>query len=471
MDKPVEKCAVFGASVNTGEAAGLTYNGLLALQHRGQEGAGIAVSRGAEIACVKDVGLVSEVFSAGKVERLSPAHLAVGHTRYSTTGGNSQRNVQPVVTEYLTGRIALAHNGNVVNAAEIKHELMTKGLSFLASSDSEVISSLIAYGAMETGDTYKGVAAAAKRLEGAFSLVILSSAGQTAPGRIFAVRDRHGFRPLCIGESEDGMVVASESCAVESCGFNFVRDVEPGEIVVIENGKIVKSGFYDKPGGAGLCIFEYVYFARPDSIIDNLSVDAARRNMGRILSEECPADADVVCGVPDSGLAAAAGYAAASGLPLVEGFFKNRYIGRSFIFPTQRQRENAVQLKLNPLRANVRDKRVVLIDDSMVRGTTAAKIVRMMRNAGAREVHIRLSSPPFIHTCHFGIDIDSEENLIANQQTAEEIRAQINADSLGYISIDGLKRACAGSNRGFCVGCFSGDYGLEVKSQLKNSLE
>ena len=449
-----EECAVFGTSLKSDEAVGVTYNGLLALQHRGQEGAGIAVANNHQIICHKDVGLVSEVFSIEVLEKMPRGRMAIGHTRYSTTGNNTKENVGPFVTEYLTGRIATAHNGNITNASDIRKELSSLGLQFDATSDSEVISSLIAYYIKKEEGTLSGIVKAADFLRGAFSLVIASS-----ENKLIAVRDPNGFRPLCIGKNETGCAVASESCALEVCGFDFVRDVLPGEVVVIEDGEITRQGILlDKKEDAnGFCIFEYVYFARPDSVIDGLSVYEARHNMGAILAEEYPVDADVVCGVPDSGLDAASGYSAKSGIPLVVGFVKNRYIGRSFIYPTQTQRDSAVRQKLNPLAANIRGKRVVLVDDSIVRGTTSEKIVRSLKSVGAKEVHMRISSPPFRHACNYGTDIDSEENLIANKLELEEIRRSIGADSLGYIGIDGLKRACGECTQPFCTACFTGN--------------
>lgn len=465
LDKVHEECAVFGASLHTSEAAGITYNALLSMQHRGQEGAGIAVLSGKEILCEKSEGLVSEVFDDKKLEGLQ-ANLAVGHTRYSTTGNKSLRNVQPFVTEYLIGRIATVHNGNVTNAKAIRTNLEKWGLGFSASSDSEVISSLIAFETMNSGNLLQGIIAAAKQLRGAFSLIVLSG-----EDKLIAIRDPNGFRPLCIGRSRDGVIVASESCAMDSCGFKFIRDVKPGEIIVIEKGEIVHEGVYLESEHVGLCIFEYVYFARTDSVIDGLSVYDARFNMGAHLAKEHPADADVVCGVPDSGLDAAAGYAAESGIPLVTGFVKNRYIGRSFIFPTQSKRESAVKMKLNPLKANVEGKRIILVDDSIVRGTTSAKIVSALRSAGAKEIHMRVSSPPFRYTCHFGTDIDKEENLIANRMSVEEIRQKIGVDTLGYISVENLQRACEKSALPFCTGCFTGEYGAEIGDHTKSHLE
>ena len=451
FDKLHEECAVFGVSVKTDEAAGITYNGLMALQHRGQEAAGIAVLSENSILFHKNAGLVSEVFTGKVLQKLPKSRLAVGHTRYSS--GGTAKNIQPFVNEFLTGRTATVNNGKIINADEIRKQLQACGLQFEADGHSEVISSLIAYNAMKSGNILEGTINAVSQLDGAFSLVILSN-----ENKIIAVRDSNGFRPLCIGKNDSGMVVASESCAVESCGFTFMRDVAPGEIVVIENGEITHTTTFEPKikKKFGLCIFEYVYFARPDSVIDNLSVYEARFNMGKVLANEFPIDADVVCGVPDSGLEAAAGYADESGLPLVTGFVKNRYIGRSFIFPTQSQRENAVRIKLNPLGASVRGKRVVLVDDSIVRGTTSAKIITALKCAGATEVHMRISSPPFKHVCNHGTDIDSAENLIANRMSLEEIREHIGADSLGYISLDGLVNACRKSSLPFCDVCFSG---------------
>ncbi len=452
-EKLHEECAVFGVNLTTGEAFGVANNGLLSLQHRGQEGAGIAVVHDGGIFCHKDTGLVSEVFSNRKIESLPRGNVAVGHTRYSTTGSNKKENVGPFVTDYLTGRIATAHNGNVTNAKEIREKLKGFGVRFNATSDSEVVSSLIAYCITKQQNTVSGIIQAASMLRGAFSLVIASG-----KNKLIAVRDPNGFRPLCIGQNADGCAVASESCALDTCGFKFIRNVMPGEIVVIESGKIVhRENFGTREKTGGLCIFEYVYFARPDSVIDELSVYEARYNMGVTLAEEYPVEADVVCGVPDSGLDAASGYSMRSGIPLSAGFVKSRYIGRSFIYPTQAQRDNTIRLKLNPLAVNIRGKRVVLVDDSIVRGSTSGKIVRSLKNAGAKEVHVRISSPPFRYTCHYGTDIDNEENLVANRMSLDEICRSIGADSLGYISIEGLKKACGKCVLPFCTACFTGN--------------
>lgn len=466
LNKLHEECGIFGVRSISDEAAGITYNALIALQHRGQEGAGIAVLRNHALLYHKNIGLVSEVFSAPVLQKLPKAHLAIGHVRYSTTGTNSRSNTQPIVTEYLKGRIATAHNGNIVNAPEIRNRLEEAGCNFAATNDSEVISSLIAFEALSSSCIEEAVIAAAKQLHGAFSLLVLSS-----KQKLIALRDANGFRPLCIGRSEHGLAIASESCALDSAGFTFERDVQPGEMVVIDVDGTIESHQALQPAKQGLCIFEYVYFARTDSVIDGLGVYDARYEMGRVLAREHPVDADMVCGVPDSGIEASLGYAAESGIPYVSGFVKNRYIGRSFIFPSQAQRDAAVRLKLNPLRQKVAGKRVILVDDSIVRGTTSAKIVQSLRAAGAKEVHLRISSPPFRYTCHFGTDIDSEQNLIANQMEITQIAKKIGVDSLGYISIDGLKAACSSAKIDFCTGCFTGKYpvaiGLHTKAQFE----
>ncbi|MDR1440442.1 MAG: amidophosphoribosyltransferase [Clostridiales bacterium] len=463
--KPGEECGVFGVYSRAHDAAAIAHNALLSLQHRGQESAGIAVLQGLAIRHRTGVGLVGDVFSKGHC--LPDSHLAVGHVRYSTTGINSLQNAQPFVTEYLRGRIACAHNGNVINSGEIRRRLVDDGCTFSASSDSEVVSSLIAYEALKRDSIEDAIAHAAQKLVGAFSLVLMSH-----EGKLFALRDGWGFRPLCIGASPAGdYAIASESCALDGIGFGFVRDVLPGEMILIDASGIHTLGIVlDRPR-QGVCIFEYVYFARPDSVIDGQSVYGARYRMGGILAREHAVEADVVCGVPDSGLDAAAGYGAASGIPVHAGFVKNRYIGRSFIYPTQRQREAAIRLKLNPLAANVAGKRIVLVDDSMVRGTTCAKIVRSLKAAGAREVHVRISAPPFRHECHFGTDIDSEDALIANNLDVDGIRRQIGADSLGYISIEGLREACEGARLPLCDGCFSGSYPVDIGTHSKMQFE
>lgn len=465
-DKIHEECGIFGISGSTAEAAHSTYTALTALQHRGQEGAGIAVLKDHALLYHKNIGLVSEVFSAEVLKKLPHARYAIGHVRYSTTGANSRENTQPIITEYLKGRIATAHNGNITNAAALKQRLLDFGCEFKATNDSEIISSLIACEALQGGEIEDAVKRAANQLEGAFSLLVLHSSG-----KLIAVRDGSGFRPLCIGRNESGVAFASESCALDCTGFAFVRDVEPGEMVVITPEGELHSEMILTGRKKGACIFEYVYFARTDSVIDGLSVYEARTRMGHVLAREYPLDADIVCGVPDSGLEAARGYAAASGIPCVTGFVKNRYIGRSFIVPTQSQREATLRLKLNPLRCNVEGKRVIVIDDSIVRGTTSGRIVKMLRLAGAKEVHMLISSPPFRHTCHFGTDIDSEENLLANHVTVDEMCRSIGADTLGFISVAGLLEACKSGRVPFCTGCFDANYPVRIGDHTKAQFE
>ena len=388
--------------------------------------------------------------------------MAVGHTRYATAKASSRENAQPMVVDYLRGRLAVINNGHLINGPEIKADLEKRGCDFVAATDTEIIATLIAMEALVSGDIEEAVAMAAAQLRGAFSLIVLSSLG-----KLVALRDGWGFRPLCLGASELGLAVASESCALDSTGFHFVRDIEPGEMLVIDRDQNMQSRKVLDVERQGLCVFEFVYLARPDSVIDGLSVYQARFRMGQILARECPAQADAVCGVPDSGLEAAQGYSAAIGIPLISGFLKNRYIGRSFIYPSQRQREAAVRVKLNPLQANIAGKKIIVVDDSIVRGTTCVKTIRSLREAGAAEVHLRIASPPYKHTCHFGTDIGDEKNLIANQISQTELCRQIGADSLGHISLAGMREACTGCARPFCTGCFTGEYPIPIAD--KNS--
>ena len=455
-----EECGVFGVSLTDDEAAGLTYNALLAIQHRGQESAGIAVLSDRSIRYVKEQGLVSEVFSPETLQKLPPSTMAVGHARYATAKASGRDNAQPMVVDYLRGRLAVVNNGHLINGAEIKAELEKRGCDFIAATDTEIIATLIAMESLVIDDIEEAVAKAAAQLRGAFSLIVLSSFG-----KLIALRDGWGFRPLCVGTGEHGLAVASESCALDSTGFDLLRDIEPGEMLIIDRAQNMRSRKVLDVDRQGLCIFEYVYFARPDSVIDNLSVYQARFRMGQIMAKEFPIDADIVCGVPDSGLEAAQGYSAGSSIPLVSGFLKNRYIGRSFIYPSQRQREAAVRVKLNPLKANIAGKKIVVVDDSIVRGTTCEKIIKSLKDAGAAEVHLLIASPPFKYTCHFGTDIGDEMNLIANQISQDELRRRIGADSLGHISLDGLKEACTGCARHFCTGCFTGDYPIQVQDR------
>jgi amidophosphoribosyltransferase len=426
------------------------------MQHRGQEGAGIAAIMGNTIVCHKNRGLASEVFSGNALDALK-SRASIGNCQYTVaSGGNNPtgENIQPVFTEYLTGRIATVHSGNITNAKILKSELMKYGIAFMGTSDSEVISKLIAYHCTKERSVLDGVKFAAESLIGSFSLIVLS----TENNELLAVRDSSGFRPLCIGRNKSGIAVTSESCALDTCGFDFVRDIKPGEVVVVQDGEITyeETVLTPKIKNFGVCIFEYIYFARPDSVIDNVGIFEARVNMGKILAKESPVltGADVVCGVPDSGMEAAAGYSEESGIPLVTGLMRNRYIGRSFIYPTQAQRENAVRLKFNVLKSNIEGRRVVIVDDSLVRGTSTEKIVRLMKNAGAKETHVRISSPPVKYSCHYGIDTKNEADLIASGRSAEEVRRQIGADSLAYISISGLKEACGKCSRALCGNCF-----------------
>jgi amidophosphoribosyltransferase len=453
-DKLREKCAVFGVSIDDNSAAELTYNALLTMQHRGQEGAGIAVVNDKTIICKKGIGLAMEVFKDGSINRMQSG-IAVGHCLCFAVSDLND-DVQPSVTEYLTGRIAAVLNCRITNVRALRGELMTYGLTFTGTSDGEVLSKLLAYHCMINESVLEGVKYAATILEGCFSMLVMSTGKEN--NKLIAVRDSSGFRPFCIGSNAQGIAVASESCALDICGFDFVRDIRPGEVVQIEDGKITYEEviLMQKIKNTGLCAFEYVYLARPDSCIDNLSVYEARVNMGRILARENKIEADAVCGVPDSGLEAALGYSLESGIPLVPGFMCNRYIGRSFIYPTQSLRENAVKLKLNPLKLNVENRRIILVDDTIVRGTSTRQVVRELKNVGAREVHMLVSSPPIKFKCGFGcVDTANAEQLIANNKSLDEIRETIGADSLNYISINGLKQACSKCTIPQCMQCFS----------------
>ena len=449
-----EECGVFGVYDPAGAAdvAADAYYALFALQHRGQESCGIAVNRDGVIRVHKDLGLVRDVFTKENLAALGHGQIAVGHTRYSTTGAVSRENAQPLVVSHVNGQMAVAHNGNLTNAAELRRQLELSGAIFHTTNDTEVISYLITRERLHADSIEQAVERAMPKLLGAYSLVIMS------PRKLIAARDAVGFRPLCMGRMPDGKVVfASETCALDSIGAEFVRDVEAGEIVVVDD-QGVRSIRTHCRARAHTCLFEFIYFARPDSVIEGQSVHEARLQAGRILAEEHPTEADVVIGVPDSGLDAALGYAQASGIPYQIGFVKNRYIARTFIQPEQGQRENAVRIKLNALASVVRGKRVVMVDDSIVRGTTSARIVTLLREAGAREVHMRVSAPPFISPCYYGTDIDSKEKLIACQMSEQEICRVIGADSLGYLSVAGARQIAAGAHCDFCDGCFTGKY-------------
>ena len=455
-----EECGVFGVyDLDGGDVASTIYYGLFALQHRGQESCGIAVSdtKGpkGKVLSSKGMGLVNEVFDSEKLEKLK-GNIGVGHVRYSTAGASNGQNVQPLVLNYVKGILMLAHNGNLVNAPELRKELEYTGAIFQTTIDSEVIAYHIARERLKTGTVEEAVKNAMKKLKGAYSLVISS------PRKLIGARDPFGFRPLVIGKRDNSYLLASETCALDAVGATFVRDVKPGEIVMLDKNGITsdESLCTVKPAR---CIFEYIYFARPDSHIDGVSVYASRIKAGKFLAQDSPVEADLVTGVPESGNAAALGYSLASGIPYGPAFVKNSYVGRTFIKPKQSSRESSVQVKLNVLREAVAGKRVIMIDDSIVRGTTSDRIVRMLRDAGATEVHVRISSPPFLWPCYFGTDIPAREQLIAYNRTIEEICQIIGADSLGYLGIDRLKEMAEGLP--ICTGCFTGKYPMEPPKQ------
>lgn len=454
-----EECGVFGVfSDGSIDPAYACYNGLLALQHRGQESCGIAVSDEGVIDYYKNMGLVSEVFSNETLDSLS-GQMGISHVRYSTAGGSVLENAQPLVMRYVKGTIAVAHNGNLTNAVEIRRDLEQRGAIFQTTIDSEVICYLIARARLKMHSIEEALVETMHRIQGAYSLLVMS------PRKIIAARDPHGFRPLCIGKYNNSVVVASESAALDACGAEFIRDVEPGEIIVIdgkgeENYHSLRPDFSDKK--SAICIFEYIYFARSDSLIDGVSVYEARKQAGRILARTCPVDADMVIGVPESGIDAAIGYAEESGIPYEKGIVKNAYIGRTFIKPSQKERMKSVRIKLNPIADRVRGKRVVMIDDSIVRGTTVDRIVTMLRDAGAKEVHMRISSPPFLWPCYYGTDIPSRGELIAVNHSIEEITRLSGADSLAYLPVESLHEMIGYASTGFCCGCFTGDYPAET---------
>jgi len=470
-----DECGVVGI-YGAENAAALSYFALTSLQHRGQESAGIAVSDGSKIKLHKDMGLVSDVFKQGHFEALEGS-IAVGHVRYATAGGRTIENAQPFMNSFKMGSIALAHNGQLVNYEELRQSLEDGGSTFSSSSDTEVILKLIVRKFVENGgklghtreemlkqvqqndDLFvTAVVQAVKEIKGSFALCIMTE------NLLIGVRDPNGIRPLCLGRVGDGYVLASESCAIDSVNGQFERDIDPGEIFVINKEGTKSILTNDKCAecpSKQTCIFEYVYFARPDSVIDGIAVQEARYKMGEVLAKESPVDADIVIGVPDSGLGAAQGYARASGVPYGMGIIKNKYIGRTFIAPTQKERENMVFVKLNAIRSDLEGKRVIVIDDSIVRGTTSRRLVQILRRAGAKEVHFRVSSPPVKFPCYLGIDTPSKNELISSTHELEEIRQEIGADSLAFISLEGMieaLRSCKPEADGFCKGCFSGEY-------------
>jgi amidophosphoribosyltransferase len=463
-------CGIVGVYGHA-EAANITYLGLHALQHRGQEAAGIVTSDGDHFHQWKETGLVGEVFSRGEIERL-PGHLAIGHVRYSTAGDSSLRNAQPFAVEYAHGSIGVAHNGNLVNAAELRRRLEMDGSIFQTTSDSEVIIHLLARG--RDPDIETRIVNALRQVEGAYSLVFL------AESKLIAVRDPRGFRPLLLGRLKDSFVFASESCAFDLIEAEFIREVEPGEVVVVD-AKGLRSFKPWSEESRRFCVFEHVYFARPDSLIDGRSVYRVRELLGRTLAKEHPVEADVVIPVPDSGTAAAIGYARQTGIPYDQGLIRSHYVGRTFIEPQQSIRHFGVKLKLNAVKDVLQGKRVVIVDDSIVRGTTARKIVKMVRGAGAREVHLRISSPPTTHPCFYGIDTPTRSELIASSHTPEEIARYVTCDSLGYLSRDGMMAAVAAAGpalpgkalpgASYCDACFSGHYPIEFRPGTIASLK
>lgn len=449
-----EECGVFGViTPEQTDVAGISYFGLYALQHRGQESCGIVVNDDGLFSSHKDTGLVSEVFSDDVLSKLPKGKMAVAHARYGTTGGTNRRNCQPIEVNHQKGRMAIAHNGNLSNAVELRNELELSGAIFHTTSDTETIAYIITRERLKTTSIEDAVSNAMNTLDGAYSLVVMS------PRKLICARDPYGFRPLCYGSLKDGgYVVASESCAIKAVGGEFIRDIEPGEIIVFSEDGLVSRKEHCNKKEKKLCIFEYIYFARPDSTIDGISVHKARFTAGKILAKAHPVDADIVIGVPDSGLDAALGFSEQSGIPYRIGLIKNKYIGRTFIEPSGRL--DKVKIKLSAIEEVVKDKKIVLIDDSIVRGTTSGRIVKLLREAGAKEVHMRISSPPFMHPCYYGTDIDSEDNLIACHHSVKETAKIIGADTLGYLPVEELSALSEGG--GFCGACFDGVYPTKI---------
>jgi len=459
-DKLVEECGVFGVYQDGSvlDPSRLTYYGLFALQHRGQESAGIAVNNQRTILYHKEMGMVAEIFDDVVLDYLK-GHSAIGHVRYSTAGDSLAENAQPLVIRYTKGHMALAHNGNLTNANFLREELEGQGHIFQTTTDSEVIAALLSRARIRYNSIEESLLDVMNVIEGAYSLLVMT------PHKLIAARDALGMRPLVMGKKDGAYVFSSESCAFDSLGIEFVRDVKPGEIITVdENGmkSIVLENATEK---SAMCSFEYIYFARPDSIMEGLEVYTSRYRAGQVLFQEHPVDADVVIGVPDSGLSAAHGYADASGIPIVDGFMKNRYVGRTFIQPDQSLRELGVHLKLNPIKSQVAGKRVVMIDDSIVRGTTSKKIVKLLREAGATEVHVRVSSPPVTNSCYYGIDTPERKHLIAHIHSVNEVSDLIEANSLGHISEKGLLSCMEGANCNFCTACFTGNYPTTIKDE------
>ena len=456
-----EECGVFGViSEKPTDVAHLCYYGLYALQHRGQESCGIVVNDDGLFVSHKDIGVVGEVFSKDALMSLPSGTMAVAHTRYGTTGATNRNNCQPIEVNHQKGKMAIAHNGNLSNAAELRSALELSGAIFHTSSDTETIAYIVTKERLTAPSIEDAVSRAMNVLDGAYSLVLMS------PQKLICARDPYGFRPLCYGKTADGVyVVASESCAIKAVGAEFIRDVEPGEILIFNQKEVISRREHCGTKRRKLCIFEYIYFARPDSVIDGRSVHAARVSAGTVLARENPADADIVIGVPDSGLDAALGYSRASGIPYGIGLIKNKYIGRTFIAPGNRL--DQVRIKLSAVEEVVKNKRIVLIDDSIVRGTTSGRIVSLLRDAGAKEIHMRVSAPPFLHPCFYGTDIDSRENLIACHHSVSEIAKIIGADSLGFLPTEKLGELAG--NRDYCSACFDGCYPTKIPTDTRKN--
>jgi len=450
-----ESCGIFGIYAPGVDVARITFFALYALQHRGQESAGIATAEGSKIYIHTDMGLVSQVFTEDDLVRLK-GNIAIGHNRYSTTGSSVLCNAQPVMVGTTEARLALGHNGNIINSRTLRMELEEKGFTFNSSTDSEVIANLIL--SAPEKDIEAKIKYALRRLQGAYSLVILANQ------KLYGVRDPMGVRPLCLGTLDGGWVIASETCALDHIGSQYIREIEPGEIVTIDSGG-VRSTRIESTRKA-LCIFEYIYFARPDSVLNGKLIYSTREKMGAILSSEYPVEADMVMGIPDSATAAGIGYARASGIPYHEGLLKNRYVGRTFIEPDQRLRELGVRLKFNPLTQEISGKRLVVVDDSIVRGTTTPRVINMLRKAGAREVHMRICAPPISYPCFFGVDMATRWELIAAHKSVADIKDAIGADTLGYISMDGLIEAVDLPRDIFCLACFTGEYPTPVQLEM-----
>ena len=458
FDHPNEECGVVGVYTPDGDASHLAFFGLFALQHRGQESAGIAASNGETLNVHTDMGLVTQIFRESDFYPLT-GEMAIGHTRYSTMGSSLLCNAQPIVAEGAQGRLALANNGNIINSPQLKTQLQDEwNCAFNSTTDSEILAALLANA---SGATWEDrLFHCMRQVEGAFSMVALTN------DTLMAARDPLGIRPLCLGKLNGGWVIASESCALDHLGASYEREMEPGEVITIDGAGFHSAAWNGSQGRRALCVFEMIYFARPDSVLDGQLVHLARQELGAQLAREHPVDADVVIGIPDSSTAAAVGYAQESGIPFSEGLVKNRYVGRTFIEPEQRLRDLGVRQKFNPLAEVIKGKRLVVVDDSIVRGTTTPHVVNLLRKAGATEVHMRVCAPPIKHPCYMGVDMASRQELIAANMTVEEIRQKIDADTLGFLAVDGLLKVVGGSHGGFCDACFTGNYPVPVQLEL-----